>query len=125
LNGKERLRAWKTEINGRGDPLRCSRDTLYPQKLTLTSPTCGGGSVRTVCLRTKATEFARSNISESVRASENIVNPSALHPAANFRLYTSDFPPPVFDENSNILLTTITRVSETPGGTYCLSADRS
>jgi hypothetical protein len=27
----------KTEINGRGDPLRWPRDTLYPQKLALTS----------------------------------------------------------------------------------------
>jgi hypothetical protein len=29
----------KTEINDRGDPLRWSRDTLYPQMLSLTSPT--------------------------------------------------------------------------------------
>jgi hypothetical protein len=42
---------------GRGDPVRWSRDTLYPQKLTLTSPTSGGRSVGVVRLRTKATEF--------------------------------------------------------------------
>jgi hypothetical protein len=30
---------------GRGDPLRWPRDTLYPQKLVLTSPTCGDRSV--------------------------------------------------------------------------------
>jgi hypothetical protein len=30
---------------GRGDPLRWPRDTLYPQKLALTSPICGGRSV--------------------------------------------------------------------------------
>jgi hypothetical protein len=42
---------------GRGDPLRWPRDTLYPQKLALTSPTSGGRSVGIVCLRTKATEF--------------------------------------------------------------------
>jgi hypothetical protein len=42
---------------GRGDPLRWPRDTLYPQKLALTSPTCGGRSVGIVLLRTKATEF--------------------------------------------------------------------
>jgi hypothetical protein len=36
---------------GCGDPLRWPRDTLYPQKLALTSPTSGGRS------RTKATEF--------------------------------------------------------------------
>jgi hypothetical protein len=40
---------------GRGDPLRWPRDTLYPQKLTLTSRTSGGLSVGIVCLRTKAT----------------------------------------------------------------------
>jgi hypothetical protein len=32
----------KTDINGRRDPLRWPRDTLYPQKLALTSPTSGG-----------------------------------------------------------------------------------
>jgi hypothetical protein len=43
----------ENRINGRGDPLRWSRDTLYPQKLTLTSPTSGGRSVGIVRLRTK------------------------------------------------------------------------
>jgi hypothetical protein len=42
---------------GREDPLRWPRDTLYPQELALTSPTCGGRSVGIVCLRTKDTEF--------------------------------------------------------------------
>jgi hypothetical protein len=42
---------------GRGDPLRSPRQTLYPQKLVLTSPTSGGGSVGIVRLRTKTTEF--------------------------------------------------------------------
>jgi hypothetical protein len=37
--------------------LRSPRDTLYPQKLALTSPTSGGLSVGRVRLRTKATEF--------------------------------------------------------------------
>jgi hypothetical protein len=41
----------------RGDRLRWPRDTLYPQKLALTSPTSGGRSVGIVRLRTKATEF--------------------------------------------------------------------
>jgi hypothetical protein len=45
---KLRLRVYKIEINGRGDP----------QKLTLTSPTCGGHSVGIVRLWTKATEFS-------------------------------------------------------------------
>jgi hypothetical protein len=42
---------------GRRDPSRWSRGTLYPQKLTSTSPTNGGRSVRIVRSRTKATEF--------------------------------------------------------------------
>jgi hypothetical protein len=37
--------------------LRWPRNTLYPQKLALTSPTSGGRSVGLVRLRTKATEF--------------------------------------------------------------------
>jgi hypothetical protein len=41
----------------RGDPLRWPRNTLYPQKLALTSPTSDGRSVGIVRLRTKATEF--------------------------------------------------------------------
>jgi hypothetical protein len=43
----------KSRINDRGDPLRLPRDTLYPQKLALTSPTSGGLSVGIVFLRTK------------------------------------------------------------------------
>jgi hypothetical protein len=42
---------------GSGDPLRWPRDILYPQKLALTSPTCGGRSVGIVRLRTKTTEL--------------------------------------------------------------------
>jgi hypothetical protein len=42
---------------GSGDPLRWPRDTLYPQKLALTSPTSGGHSVGIVRLRTKVTKF--------------------------------------------------------------------
>jgi hypothetical protein len=49
-----RLRSWKTDINGRRDPLRWPRDTLYPQKLALTSPTSGGLSVGIVRVRTKS-----------------------------------------------------------------------
>jgi hypothetical protein len=43
---------------GPGDPLRWPRDTLYPQKLALTSPTSGGRSVGIFRLRTEATEFS-------------------------------------------------------------------
>jgi hypothetical protein len=42
---------------GHGDPLRWPRDTLYPQKFALTSPTSGGRSVGIVRLRTKGKEF--------------------------------------------------------------------
>jgi hypothetical protein len=41
----------------RGDSLRWPHDTLYPQKLALTSPTSGGRSVGIVRLWAKATEF--------------------------------------------------------------------
>jgi hypothetical protein len=41
-----------------GDPLRWPRNTLYLQKLALTSSTSGGRSVSIVRLRTKATEFS-------------------------------------------------------------------
>jgi hypothetical protein len=58
----EELLEWKSSgsgqenrINDRVDPLRWPRDTLYPQKLALTSPTSGGRSrsVGIVRLRTK------------------------------------------------------------------------
>jgi hypothetical protein len=39
------------------DPLRWPRDTLYPQKSALTSPTSGGRSVGIVLSRTHAMEF--------------------------------------------------------------------
>jgi hypothetical protein len=42
---------------GRGDALRSPRDTLYPQKLALTSPTSCGLSVGVVPSRTQTTEF--------------------------------------------------------------------
>jgi hypothetical protein len=42
---------------GRGVPFRWPRDTLYPKKLALTSPTSGGRSVCIVRSRTQATEF--------------------------------------------------------------------
>jgi hypothetical protein len=42
----------------RRDPLRWPRNTLYPQKLALTSPTSGGRLVGIVPSRTKTTEFS-------------------------------------------------------------------
>jgi hypothetical protein len=46
--------------------LRWPRDTLYPQKLTLTSPTSGCRSVGIVRSLTKATELSKSNHSFGV-----------------------------------------------------------
>jgi hypothetical protein len=43
----------ENRINDRRDPLRRPRDTLYPQKSALTSPTSSGRSVGIVRLRTK------------------------------------------------------------------------
>jgi hypothetical protein len=43
---------------GRREPSRWPRDTLYPQKLALTSPTCDGRLVGIVRSRTQATEFS-------------------------------------------------------------------
>jgi hypothetical protein len=42
---------------GRGDPFHWSLDTLYPQKLTLTSPTSCGRSIGILRSWTNATEF--------------------------------------------------------------------
>jgi hypothetical protein len=57
LGGKVAAPVYKTEINDRGNPLLWPRDTLYPQKVCITLPTCGGRSVGIVLSRTKATEF--------------------------------------------------------------------
>jgi hypothetical protein len=53
LNEKVAALVKKTELTAGGDPLRWPRDTPYPQKLALTSPTRGGRSVGIVRLRTK------------------------------------------------------------------------
>jgi hypothetical protein len=53
-NKKQRLRSRKPS----GNSLRWPRNTLYPQRLPLTSPTSGGRSVGIVRLRTTATEFS-------------------------------------------------------------------
>jgi hypothetical protein len=50
------FRSREIEINGRGNSLRWPRNTLYPPKLALTSPTSGSRSVSIVRLRTKAME---------------------------------------------------------------------
>jgi hypothetical protein len=56
----------KTDINGRGNSLRWPRNTLYPQKLALTSPTSGGRLVGIVRLGTKATEYSIYSICTSL-----------------------------------------------------------
>jgi hypothetical protein len=53
LNEKVAAPVKKTELTAGGDPLRWPRDTLYPQKLELTSPTSGGRSVGIFRLRNK------------------------------------------------------------------------
>jgi hypothetical protein len=55
---KQRIRSRKNEINDRGNSLRWPRITPYPQKLALTSPTCGGRSIGIVRLRTTVMEFS-------------------------------------------------------------------
>jgi hypothetical protein len=57
LEGNVAAPVSKTEINDRGNPFRWPRDTLYPQKLALTSPTSGGRSVGIVCSFSKLTKI--------------------------------------------------------------------
>jgi hypothetical protein len=47
----------KYQEYGLRDPLCWPRDTHYPRKLALTSPTSGGRSVGIVCSQIKTTEF--------------------------------------------------------------------
>jgi hypothetical protein len=56
--GEVRRRVWETEINNHEVPLCWPRDTLYPQKLALTSLASGGRSVGIVRLRAKGKEFS-------------------------------------------------------------------
>jgi hypothetical protein len=58
LNEKVASPVYKTEIDGCGNSLRLPRNTLYPHRLALTSPTSGGRSVGIVRLRTTATKFS-------------------------------------------------------------------
>jgi hypothetical protein len=57
LLGRNSGSGLENRVYGRGDTLRLTRDTLYPQKLTLTSPTSGDRSIGIVRLRAKDTEF--------------------------------------------------------------------
>jgi hypothetical protein len=73
FEGKVAAPVWKTGINDRGNRVRWPRDTLYPQKLVLTSPTNGSRSVGIVRSRTKATEFSFSLVSWSNEWISNLV----------------------------------------------------
>jgi hypothetical protein len=56
----EELREWKSSGSGlenHGNSFRWPRNTIYPQRFALTSPTSGGRSADVVRLRTTATEF--------------------------------------------------------------------
>jgi hypothetical protein len=56
LEGKSSGSGLENRQYGHRDPLHWPCDILYPQKLTLTSPTSGRRSVGIVRLLTKATE---------------------------------------------------------------------
>jgi hypothetical protein len=69
----EELLEWKSSGSGSRKPrlmavgIRCAgHATLYPQRLALTSPTCGRRSVGIVRLRPKATEFSFYPISSTL-----------------------------------------------------------
>jgi hypothetical protein len=62
---------------GCGDPLCWPRDTLYPQKLALTSPS-GGLLVGIFRSQTKATEFIFINWQLNVCALQDKANPEVL-----------------------------------------------
>jgi hypothetical protein len=80
---------------GRGDPLRWPCDTLYPQKLALTLPTCCGHSVGIVRLRTETTEFFCCCFSLLMLSSydTNItLETVALHTPNNAEVFITDAP---------------------------------
>jgi hypothetical protein len=55
---KEAAPVKKPEINGHGNSMRWPRNTLYPKRLALTTPTSGSRLVGIVRLQTTATEFS-------------------------------------------------------------------
>jgi hypothetical protein len=56
LGRRSRGSGLESREHGRRDQLSLPRDTFYPQKFALTSPTSGGRSVGIVRSRTQATE---------------------------------------------------------------------
>jgi hypothetical protein len=90
LNEKVAAPVLKTEINGRRDPLRWPRDTLYPQKLALTSPTSGGRSVGIVRLRTKGhgvINVSGHNMHDRINIQKQLAAPSICGDAQIFGNY--------------------------------------
>jgi hypothetical protein len=81
LERKVAAPVWKTEMNVRGNSLLWPRDTLYPLKLALISPTTGGRSVGIVRWRTKALIFLNVNfpIALSLNDHFQIVPSSKVH----------------------------------------------
>jgi hypothetical protein len=57
LERKSSSSGLESREHGRRDPSRWPRDTLFPEKMALTSPTSGGRSVGIVRSRTQVTEF--------------------------------------------------------------------
>jgi hypothetical protein len=79
LEGRVAPPVQKTEINDLGNLLRWPRDTLYPLKLALTSPTSGGRSVGIVRSRTKAKEYSLITLFRNVQnAVEHLLNSLCL-----------------------------------------------
>jgi hypothetical protein len=97
---------------GRGDPLRCPRDILYPQTLVLTSVKNCGRSVGIARSWIKTTEFLVLFIvyivyGEEKRASSSYSDVRAYVIIRNFLDYVFNIPViPVPQGNSNILLVT-------------------
>jgi hypothetical protein len=77
------LATWKkssgSSLEIRRDPSRWPRDTLYPQKLALHSPTGGGRSICMVRLRTSAAEFSSQTVIKG-----NLYNNKLTNLHANF-----------------------------------------
>jgi hypothetical protein len=70
------------------DPLRWPRDTIYPPKLALTSPTSGGRSIGIVRSRTKATEFSFLIVREQHSGKESVLRAVGSKPR-NFKFSDS------------------------------------
>jgi hypothetical protein len=95
---KSRLRPWGSVM--------LARDTLYPQKLALTSPTSGGRSVGVVRSRTQAMEFCfRGSSSSNSSNSSSVSSSSRWQPKVRlvaFEPRSHSTRPAIVSENRNI-----------------------